>query len=149
MRDADGTWTGLGDVAGQIPVPGPVRAVAAANSAPDVVQFLFATQDGRLWHTMRIADGTWTGLTNVAGQLAIPGPVRAVAAANSAPDVVQFVFATQDGRLWHTMRIAYATRTRSGDVAGQIPIPGPVRAVAAANSTVDVVQFVFATQDGR
>jgi len=49
---------------------------------PENTQFLFRTADGHLWHTLRQADGTWTGLGDVNAQFAIPGPVLAVAAAS-------------------------------------------------------------------
>ena len=35
---------------------------------------------GNLWHTMRNANGSWTGLGDVNGQFAIPGPVASVSA---------------------------------------------------------------------
>jgi len=47
-----------------------------------------------LWHTLRRADGTWSGLGDVEGQFAIPGPVTAVAAASGAPGETQFIFTT-------------------------------------------------------
>jgi len=82
MRRPDGSWTGLGDVNGQFSIPGPVAAVCAAgDGTAGETQFMFTTQDGHLWHTMRRPDGSWTGLGDVNGQFSIPGPVAAVSAA--------------------------------------------------------------------
>src|SRR6516225_3978413 len=76
-----GAIHGLGDVNAEFAIPGQVRAVAAANDLIGNVQFMFATADGHLWHTLRRADGTWTGLGDVNAEFAIPGPVEAIAAA--------------------------------------------------------------------
>ena len=149
MRRPNGSWSGLGDVNGQFAIPGPVRAVAAATSNPGETQYLFATADGHLWHTMRRPNGSWTGLGDVNGQFAIPGPVRAVAATGSNPSEAQFLFATEDGHLWHTMRRPNGSWTGLGDVNGQFAIPGPVRAVAATTSNPSETQFMFATEDGH
>ena len=80
MRQS-GAIHGLGDVNAEFAIPGQVRAVAAANDLIGNVQFMFATADGHLWHTLRRADGTWTGLGDVNAEFAIPGPVEAIAAA--------------------------------------------------------------------
>jgi hypothetical protein len=104
VRRADGTWTGLGDVQGQFAIPGAVTAVAGTGGAPGETQFVFTTADGHLWHTLRRADGTWTGLGNVQDQIprtfdpvrAIPGRVAAVAAANGTSGETQFMFTTSD-----------------------------------------------------
>jgi hypothetical protein len=158
LRQPNGLWTAFGDVNGQFAIPGPVRAVAAASSAPNVAQFLFATEDGHLWHTIRDANGKWEGLGDVNGQFAIPGPVRAVAAASSAPNVAQFLFATEDGHLWHTIRDANGKWEGLGNASAQLPIHlaplitqplNAVRAVAAASSTPGEADFLFCTEDGQ
>ncbi|HEY7144998.1 MAG TPA: hypothetical protein VH637_12195 [Streptosporangiaceae bacterium] len=109
---AGGSWTlPPGDVHGQIGNPGVVTAIAAAGAAPGTSAFMIATVDGGLWHTMRKPDGTWTGLGDVKGQIGDPGAVTGVAAAGSGPGVVQFLFTTADGNLWHTIRQANGTWT--------------------------------------
>jgi hypothetical protein len=149
LRRADGTWTGLGDVESQFVVPGAVTAVAGTGGAPGETQFIFATMNGRLWHTLRKADGSWTGLGDVASQFAIPGPVTAVAAANGGSGQTQFMFTTNDGHLWHTLRKADGSWTRLGDVASQFAIPGPVTAVAGTGGAPGETQFIFTTSDGH
>ena len=149
LRRADGSWTGLGDVQGQFAIPGPVVAIAGASGLPGETQFMFATSDGHLWHTLRRADGSWTGLGDVQGQFAIPGPVTAVAGASGAPGETQFAFTTSDGHLWHTLRRADGSWTGLGDVQGQFAIPGPVAAVGGAAGAPGETQFAFTTSDGH
>ena len=92
IRRAGGTWAPLGDVNGQFAIPGPVRAAAGASATPGEAQFIFATDDGHLWHTVRSdRDGSWSGLGDVLGQIQNPGPVHAVAAASSTPGEAQFL----------------------------------------------------------
>jgi hypothetical protein len=97
MRNANGAWTGLGDVNGQFHIPGPVAAVSACGDAVNgQTQFMFTTTDGHLWHTMRNANGAWTGLGDVNGQFHIPGPVAAVSACGDAVNgETQFMFTTK------------------------------------------------------
>jgi hypothetical protein len=149
LRRTDGSWTGLGDVQGQFGIPGAVAAVAGAAGSPGETQWLFTTTDGHLWHTLRRTNGSWTGLGDVQGQFAIPGPVAAVAGASGAPGETQFAFTTLDGHLWHTLRRTDGSWTGLGDVQGQFGIPGPVAAVAGASGAPGETQFAFTTADGH
>src|SRR5439155_786900 len=128
LRRADGSWTGLEDVQGKITIPGAVKIVTAACSdTAGETQYMFATADGHLWHTIRHADGSWTRLEDVQGQFAIPGAVTTVAAASDgAAGETQYMFATADGHLWHTLRRADGSWTGLEDVQGKITIPGAV-----------------------
>ena len=148
VRRPDGTWMGLGDLKAQFGDPGAVVAVATASTVAGEVQFVLATADGSLWHGIRRADGTWTGLADVKGQIGDPGVVVAVAAAGAAPQLAQFLFATADGALWHTTRQPDGTWTRMLDVKAQTGNTGSVVAVAAAATGPDYTQFVFATSGG-
>ncbi len=159
IRQPDGAWSGLGSVNGQFAIPGPVTAVAATNDGnPGETQFMFATfavnpgppasvAEWGLWHTIRLADGAWTGLGNVLGQFQVPGPVHAVSAASSGlPGQTEFMFATDDGHLWHSIRQASGAWTGLGDVQGQFQIPAPVRAVSATeDGNGGEAQFMFST----
>src|SRR5437868_6728402 len=152
MRRADGSWTGLGDVQSQFTIPGPVRVVAAAGEGTaGETQYMFATADGHLWHTMRRADGNCTGLVAGHGMIAIPDHGRVVAAAgDGTAGETQYMFASADGHLWHTIRPAAARRPGLGDVQSQFAIPAPVRVVAAAgDGTAGETQYFFATADGH
>ena len=70
IRQANGGWTGLGNVNSVFSIPGPVAAVSAtSDGVTGETQFMFTTADGHLWHTIRQANGGWTGLGNVNSQL--------------------------------------------------------------------------------
>ena len=159
IRLANGAWSGLGWVNGEFGIPGPVTAVSATwDGTPDETQFMFTTftltpgppptvTEWGLWHTMRLANGSWTGLGNVLGQFPVPGPVHAVSAGWSGlPGETEFLFATDDGHLWHSIREPSGTWTGLGDVQGEFQIPAPVRAVSAANDgNPGEAQFMFST----
>jgi hypothetical protein len=144
IRHPDMTWASLSEVNAKFAITGLVATVAATSSAPGEAQFMFATGDGQLWHAIRHPDGTWTGPDAMNEQFMVPGRVTAVAATSGAPDEAQFLFATEDGHLWHTIRHA-GSWTGLGDVNGQFPIPGKVRAAAATSSAAGEAQFLFAT----
>ncbi|MET0495410.1 MAG: hypothetical protein ABW000_19985 [Actinoplanes sp.] len=137
-------WLPLGDVAGQIQVPGPVRTMGAAGADNGDVHFIFATEDGRLWHTIRFANGSWQPVGDVTRHIQVPGAVRTVTAARGVNGDIHFMFATDD-HLWHTIRYANGSWQSLGDVAGQIHVPGPVRLVAAAGTDNGDMHFMVAT----
>src|SRR5437667_12737260 len=112
---------------------------------------MLAAGAGHLWHTLRRADGSWTGLEDVQGKIAIPGPVTVVAAAgDGTAGETQYMFATADGHLWHTIRRADGSWQPLGDVQGVFAIPGAVTTVAATgDGTAGETQYMFATADGH
>jgi hypothetical protein len=96
IRNAEGGWSGLGDVEGNFAIPGPLAAVSAtSDGVAGETQFMFTTADGHLWHTIRNAEGGWSGLGDVEGNFAIPGPVAAVSAtSDGVAGETQFMFTT-------------------------------------------------------
>src|SRR5262249_11365883 len=85
IRPADGSWQPAGDAGQAAQIPGPIVAVAAAISGAGVVEVLAVTGDGRLWHTIRAADGSWQPAGDAGQAAQIPGQVKAVAAAAAGP----------------------------------------------------------------
>jgi hypothetical protein len=152
-RSADRGWYPVGDVKGEIGDIGHGAAVAGCGdpAKPGVSEWVLATEEGGLWHTVRFADGTWAH-GDVTGQIGDIGQVIAVAAVGTPTDrgSVQFVFVTADDHVWHTTR-----HTDSGvwepraDVKSQVGDFGTAVAVAAASSQPGYSQFLFATSDGR
>src|SRR5437868_2641264 len=157
IRHADGSWQPLGDVQSQFAIPGPVTTVAAAgdgtagDGTAGETQYMFATAHGHLWHTTRRADGSWTSLHDALPNFTIPGAVTTVAAtSDGTAGETQYMFATADGHLWHTIRHADGSWQPLGDVQSQFAIPAPVRVVAAAGDGVaGETQYLFATADGQ
>jgi hypothetical protein len=149
IRHANGGWDPEGNVKGQIGDPGDVIALAATSAATAEAQFMLGTQDGRLWHTIRHANGGWDHEGDVKGQIGDVGQVVAVAATSAAAGEVQFMLAAQDGRLWHTIRHASGGWDRAGDLKGQIGDPGHVIAVAGTSAATGEARFMLATQDGH
>jgi hypothetical protein len=152
IRFPDGRWLHAGDIGQLTSVTGRVRAAAAATGAAGEVQFMLAMDDGRLLHTIRFADGSWQLPAGPADAAAgITGHGRAVAAASGAPGEVQFMVATDDDRLWHTIRFADGSWLQAQDVsgAGLAGITGLVQAAAAAAGAAGEVQFMLAMDDGR
>lgn len=150
IRFNDGTWQQAQDVspAGLAGITGHVRAAAAAAGAAGEVQFMLPLEDGRLLHTIRFADGSWQHPAGPADLAAgISGDAHAVAAASGTPGEVQFMVATDDDKLWHTIRFADGTWLQAQEPPGGIA--GRVRAAAAAAGGHGEVQFMLAMEDGR
>jgi hypothetical protein len=140
IRFADGSWqlrAGPADAATGITGHG--VAVAAASGVPGEVQFMVATAEDRLWHTIRFAGGSWLQAQDVsgAGLAGITGLVQAAAAAAGAAGEVQFMLAMDDGRLLHTIRFADGSwQLPAGPADAASGVSGSVLAVAAASAVL-------------
>jgi hypothetical protein len=60
----------VGNVHSTLAIPGDRSdvAVAGTGGAPGETQFMFATADGRLFHTLRDANGKWSGEGDISTQ---------------------------------------------------------------------------------
>src|SRR5439155_21845372 len=116
---------------GEVDVPGPETEVAAAGEGTaGEPQYMFATTDGHLWHTLRRADGSWQGLGDVQSQFTIPGPVRAVAAAgDGVAGETQYMFATADGQLLHTLDRAEISLLGMGHAKSNVLVPVQIKGI--------------------
>ena len=121
IRSADGTWPQpWGDVQQAIrdqnhPDVGPTKFVACATAPNGDLHLFVLDQKNGLWHTIRLADGTWPhpwgDVQQAIRDQNYPdvGPTKFVACA-AAPngDLHLFALDRNDG-LWHTIRIADGT----------------------------------------
>lgn len=84
------TWDSIGII--DVPSMTAVTFEAWLRQPTTVTQQL----PGHLWHTMRQPNGSWTGLGDVNGQFAIPGPVAAVSSCGDGVNgQTQFMFTTR------------------------------------------------------
>jgi hypothetical protein len=148
----DGEWQPLDELNVVIPIAGPAAAVAGAcDGVTGEAQYIYTTGGGTsLWHTIRYYGGGWQTPGPVNSEISVPGPVAAVAGAgDGVSGEAQYIFTTDDGRLWHTIRHADGTWQPTGSVNSQITIPGPVAAIAAAGDGVaGETQYLYTTGGG-
>jgi hypothetical protein len=145
IRHADGTWSTFGDVFNRAEVrtgldPRPLIGVGAAAIGQEV-HVVCTSGDGRLWETIRHADGTWSTFGDVFNRAEVrtgldPRPLVEVGAAAIGQEV-HVVCTSGDGRLWETIRHADGTWSTFGDVFNRAEMrngldPRPLVAVGAA-----------------
>ncbi len=136
IRFTNGAWQSFfGDVnAQESNNPGPFTVVGCAGVGSNL-HVVSLTGDGKLWHTIRFADGSWQpffGDVN-AQESNDPGPFTAISCAGIGGNL-HVVSLTGDGKLWHTIRFANGTwQSAFGDVnAQEANDPGPFAAVSCA-----------------
>ncbi|MFJ3881513.1 M23 family metallopeptidase [Streptomyces sp. NPDC090077] len=133
VRNADRTWTGFGDVQGVTgAVPGGVRTTAEAGVNGDT-HVLAVTNEGKLFHSIRFADRSWSDFGDVAGEAGQLANITHVAAVSSGTEVQVVVVA--DGKVYHTVRRANGTWAPFGAVGN--PGGAPVTKVALSQTGTD------------
>ncbi len=139
IRQSDGTWTPFGDVKAQAGDRGTfVRVGIAVEPAPGPAEFISelhvggVTSDGKLWHTIRHSDGTWTPFGDVKAQAGDRGTFVDVGDAGTPSIDLHVSGPTSDGKLWHTIRHSDGTWTPFGDVKAQAGDPGSVQSISVA-----------------
>ncbi|MCX5194275.1 CHAP domain-containing protein [Streptomyces sp. NBC_00249] len=133
VRNPDRTWTGFGNVenvAGE--VPGGVRTSAEAG-IDGTTHVLAVNNEGKLYHTVRLADGNWAGFGDVHGEAGPLANITQVAAVSSGTELQVVVVA--DGKVYHTVRRANGTWAPFGAVGN--PGGAPVTKVAMSQTGSD------------
>ena len=106
-----------------------MRTVAPTGSGD--VHVATVSAEGRLWHTIRYANGTWQPFGDIEGQTGDMGDLRVTAAASIGADL-HVCAINGAGRLWHTIRYADGSWQPFGDVEGQTGDMGELTEVGAA-----------------
>ncbi|MFJ4185361.1 transglycosylase family protein [Kitasatospora sp. NPDC089509] len=131
-RNASGSWSAFGAVAGQTGDIGTVGSIADAGIDGDT-HVVAVGGNGHVYHAIRFADGTWGAFGDVNGQAAgaLSGAVTKVSAVSTGGDL--HVLAVAGGRLYHAARLVNGTWTPFADVSSQAgALNGPVTSAAAA-----------------
>ncbi|MFE5898241.1 trypsin-like serine protease [Streptomyces sp. NPDC056488] len=118
-----------------------VRALAPGWKAEVLLQ-----GGANLYQGIRLADGTWTGFTDVQSKAGNIGGVRSVAAAGINADT-HVVALGGDGRIHHTIRKADGSWLNFGDVGSVAGVLGSVTQVSAVSIGADL--HVVAVADGK
>jgi hypothetical protein len=153
IRHADGSWQpAFGDVKAQESNdPGYFTAVGCAGVNGEL-HVVGLTDDGRMWHTIRHADGSWQPFFGdvKAQESNDPGYFTAVGCAGVSGEL-HVVGLTDDGAMWHTIRLAGGTGWQPffGDVKAQESNdPGYLTATGCAGVNGEL-QVLALGEDGR
>jgi hypothetical protein len=148
VLDARQAWSPLRGVGADSGAAAGATRVAVAQGVSGEAQVVFATREGRLWHTLRDASGAWSGVGDVGGQVALPGPVTELAAALDASGEAWFVLTTRTGGLWCTTRRADGSWSKLIDLGRRIALRGDVASLAATVGPSGTIRVVFTTSEG-
>ncbi|WP_219665776.1 phospholipase D-like domain-containing protein [Streptomyces bambusae] len=99
-----------------------------------------------LYHGMRLADGSWTGFTDVRSEAGDINGVRTAAAAGINADT-HVVALGGDGRIYHTVRTSDGTWGNFGDVGAVAGVLSNVTQVSAVSIGLDL--HVVAVANGK
>lgn len=104
IRHVDGSWQSFfGDVTSQAGNPGTFQRVGI-TSVLNELHVCGITTDGRLWHTIRHADGSWQAFSDVMSQTSNNlGAFLDISSAGVSGEL-HVCGTTSDGSIWHTIR---------------------------------------------
>lgn len=141
-QEVGGSWTPFGDVEGQAGERGQFVRVGTTEAAigpngSSQLHVCGVSADGRLWHSIRRGNGTWTPFGDVEGQAGNRGDFVGVDCAGIG-NQLHVTGITSDGRLWHTIRKSDGSWFPFGDIEGQAGDRGSFVRVSAGFAEVSV-----------
>lgn len=150
IRFPDGTWQPWGDVRGAAGNPGTISDIACSADLTGPQLQLAVVAGGRLYHTIRFADRTWSSFGDVSAANGWhPGTFTALGMVQDGGNM-QLMASTSDGGIWHTLRFSNGNWTGFGNVLGETGAieSGSVIGISGAmnGSTAD---FSVLKQSGR
>jgi hypothetical protein len=109
IRLPDGTWQAtFGLVEGQSSGGPPAFVGVACAGANQALHVIGLGSDNRLWHTLRQSNGTWQSQFGLVESQSAGGAAKFVGVTCGSADgqTLQVVGLGNDGKLWHTIRLA-------------------------------------------
>ncbi|MEG4855726.1 hypothetical protein QUB10_33315, partial [Microcoleus sp. B5-D4] len=100
-----------------IPRGTPLPTVLAYQEKGSLLHISGTTSDGKLWHSIRFPNGSWSSFGDVEGQTGDGGFITNVAL-QGIGDVIHLCAVNNSGSLWHTIRRADGSWFGFGDVKG-------------------------------
>ena len=137
-------WRAFADVKTYTGDPGYFSDISiAGNNASGELHLVGRTYDGKLWHTIRYANGGWQPFGDVKSQTGDPGYVEHPAVAFIGDDLHVVVQTPVDGKLWHTIRYPWGWQG-FGDVKSQSSDPGYFSDISIAGNNASGELHVLA-----
>ena len=156
IRNPGGTWTPSFGLIEGVSSGGPAKFVDVACGSSDgfALQVVGLGDDGRLWHTIRNPDGTWTPSFGIIEGESSGGPASfksvGCAGTESPSPGLQVVGVGVDGQLWHTIRNDDGTWTPSFGLIEGVSSGGPANFIdVACGSDGFALQVVGVGVDGQ
>ncbi|MCX5077828.1 S1 family peptidase [Streptomyces sp. NBC_00424] len=141
IRKADGTWGRFGDVFAAANTLGNLTQVSAVSIGYDL--HVVAVADGKAFHTVRNAAGSWTPFRDVSS-----GSLTHVTAAATASVRGELqVGLVSGGRPYHSIRQTNGNWLSWGNVSQAAGSTGPITSISMAGAG-DGTHFVVATDNG-
>jgi hypothetical protein len=146
-RRSDNTWTGFGDVKGQIGNPGPVTDVDSQGTTHGIFNHVVGVASGKLFHTIRTEDGRWTHYDDVSVPTHSTGTTFARVGLAEVNGDLHVCATTSTGGVQHAIRYQDGSWTDFADVLVQTGSPGSVNDVDCVGFGQDL-QVVMSTNAG-
>jgi surface antigen len=106
IRDKNGRWSAAGDLGRMMRLTKVVSVTATGDGKKGEAQFVVVTSDGKVWHTIRYANGAWQK-ASLGAPLSTPGSwsLSGIAATTDGIEgEAQYITAPGAGPVAHSMR---------------------------------------------